>query len=74
MLMLQALITFAAEAAPDKTPFYIAGGFAAVYAVAIALIGITQPDFPRSQGTRRVVCLVSALVVAAAMTAAVASG
>jgi hypothetical protein len=72
---LATLLTAATEhGASSKTPFYILGGLAAVYAVAIATIGITQPDFPRTQGAARTVFAISAVIVLAAMAAAVLTG
>ena len=69
--MLHALLTLAAsEAEPSKTPFYIAGGVLAGWAVLLTAIGMTQPDFP-SEGASKGVMLVSALLMAAAMVTAV---
>jgi hypothetical protein len=75
MSTLLAFIAFAAqeggsEEHADKTLFYILGGFAAVYAVAIAAIGITQPDFPRSEQAAKGVYALSAIVVGAAIASA----
>jgi hypothetical protein len=50
-------------AAVSKTPFYIAGGALAVYAVILATIGITAPNFPFGKTGQRAVILLSALVV-----------
>jgi plastocyanin len=60
-------------AAPSKVPFYVAGGALAVWAVIIALFGITRPGFPGSKGGRRGVIGASALLVLAAMGTAVAT-
>ena len=65
MIPTSALAVFAA--APSKTPFYIAGGALAVWAVALAAFGITRPGFPGSKGGRRGVIGASALLVLAAM-------
>src|SRR5262245_43574948 len=58
-------------AAPSKVPFYVAGGLLAVWAVLLALKGITDGGFPKSRGASRLVILTSAVLVAAAMTTAV---
>jgi len=82
MSTLLAFIAFAQEAAAetaaheehaDKTLFYIFGGAAAVYAVVIAAIGITQHDFPRSEGTAKAVYAISTIVVLAAMASTLAT-
>jgi hypothetical protein len=74
--VLQALIMFAAEEAePSKTPFYIAGGVLAAYAVIISAIGITRiGTFPSSKGQARGVMALSAVLVAATMASAVLTG
>ena len=61
----------AIAAAPSKVPFYIAGGALALWAVLIAVHGITPPGFPGSKGGRRGVIGASALLVLAAMWTAV---
>jgi hypothetical protein len=49
---------------PSKVPFYIAGAVLALYAVALAGIGLTRPDFPYSRrGARGVMALSFVLVV-----------
>jgi len=60
------------EAAP--TLFYIAGGVLAAWAVLLAAIGLSRPEFPGSDLASRAVMAVSALLVAAAMAAAVVTG
>ena len=56
---------------PSKTPFYIAGGVLAAWAVLVAFVGITVPDFPGSKALARGVMALSAVLVVAAMAAAV---
>ncbi|HEX8105644.1 MAG TPA: hypothetical protein VF533_23715 [Solirubrobacteraceae bacterium] len=72
-----ALVTFASVAEegaePSKTPFYIAGGALALFAVLVSALGITQHDFPRTKGASRAVMALAALLVAAAMATAVIS-
>jgi plastocyanin len=60
-------------AAPSKVPFYVAGAVLALWAVVLAVFGITRPGFPGSKGGRRGVLAVSALLVAAAMSTAIAT-
>jgi hypothetical protein len=67
------VLAAAGESHPSRVPFYVLGGLLATWAVAVSVVGLTQPDFPRSQGMMRAVCAVSALLMAAAMTAAVAT-
>lgn len=63
-----------AASEPSKTPFYIAGGGLALYAVVLAGIGLTRPSFPYSQrGARGVMALSFALVVIAIAMAIVTS-
>jgi hypothetical protein len=60
-------IPLAAEE-PSKTAFYIAGGVLTCWAVIVAFVGITRPDFPP---VRNAVIAVTVALVAAAMTTAV---
>jgi hypothetical protein len=69
--MLAALLTFAAEAAPSKTPFYILGGTAAAWAVVLFAAGMRSETFPASPGAQRGVMALSVLLVAGAMASAV---
>ena len=77
-MLLQALVTLAAEAVeeePDKTAFYIAGGLLAVYAGVISFVGIRgHATFPGSAGARAGVMALSAVLVIAAMASAVLTG
>jgi hypothetical protein len=69
-----ALITFAAEE-PSKTPYYVAAGALAVFAVIISAIGIRGHEtFPPSKGAARAVMAIAALIVAATMASAVLTG
>jgi hypothetical protein len=55
-----------AAAEPSKVPFFIAGGVLALWAVVLAGIGLTQPEFPFSErGARGVIALSFVLVVIA---------
>ena len=57
--------------APSKTPFYVAGGLLAGWAVLLGAFGITHPDFPGSTAASRLVMLAGAALVAGAVTTAV---
>jgi hypothetical protein len=71
--MVHAFLVFAAEGAstPSKAPFYIAAGLFAVWAVVLAALGLSQPDFPRDGGASRAVMGISTVLMVAAMTTAV---
>jgi plastocyanin len=60
---------FATE--PSKTPFYLAGGLLAGWAVLLGAIGVTHPDFPGSAAASRLVMLTSAVLVVVTLIAAV---
>jgi plastocyanin len=60
-------------AAPSKTPFYLAGGLLACWAVVIAVVGIRRPGFPSSKGGRRGVILASLVLVLGATGSAIAT-
>ena len=51
---------------PSKVPFYFAGGILAVWAVVLAGIGLTRPEFPYgNRGARGVMALSFVLIVIA---------
>ena len=56
---------------PSKVPFYIAGGVLAIWAVVLAGIGLTQPDFPGSQRGARGVMMISLVLVVIAILAGI---
>ena len=69
-----ALLIFAQEAIedePSKTPFYILGGAAAVWAIVLFAVGMRSREFPGSARTQRAVMGISVVLVAAAMASAV---
>jgi hypothetical protein len=68
--MLLALLSLAAEEAePSKTAFYVGGGLLAGWAVVLGALGMTQPDFPSSEGAARGVMGISvALTLVAIIT------
>jgi hypothetical protein len=58
---------------PSKTPFYIAGGAFAAWAVVLASIGLTRPSFPYNVRGQRAVILVSFLLLAATIATAIST-
>lgn len=72
---MHALLVVAAETAEaSKTAFYVAGIALAGWAVLLAFVGLTRPEFPGSDGAARGVMAISTVLVIAAMAAAVATG
>ena len=70
--MVHALLLAAAEEAePSKTAFYIAGGVLACWAVVLAAIGLSRPEFPRTIRAARGVMALSAVLAACTMATAV---
>ena len=68
---LTAFVLAAEKAEPSKTPFYIAGAALAAWAVAVAVIGISRPDFPGSATRSRLVMALSVVLVLTAVTTAI---
>ena len=68
---MHALLLAADVAEKSKTAWYVAGGALALWAVIVAAIGITQPEFPGKGPGRAVVMTISVLLVATAMAMAV---
>jgi hypothetical protein len=60
-----------AAAGPSKVPFYVAGIALALWAVGLAYVGITQPDFPGSDGRMRGVITITAVLVVATIGLAI---
>ena len=58
---------------PSKVPFFVAGGLLAAWAVVLSALGLSQPEFPMNDRGSRFVVLITVVLVAAAMTAAVAT-
>ena len=67
-----ALLVLAAES--SKTAFYAGGGVLAAWAVLLAAIGLSRPEFPRTEGAARGVYGISLLLTAAAAITAIATG
>jgi hypothetical protein len=55
----------------SKVPFYIAGGVLALWAVVLAMLGLSRPEFPFGQGGQRVVIGVSVTLAAVAIALAI---
>jgi hypothetical protein len=51
--------------------FHVLGGILAVWAVVLAALGITRPEFPGGRGGERIVIAVSVILVVAAIGSAV---
>jgi hypothetical protein len=72
--VLTAVLTFAAEES-SKTPYYIAGGALAAFAVIVSAIGIRSHEwFPGSAGAMRAVMALAVVLVVATMASAVLTG
>ncbi len=56
---------------PSKVPFYIGGSIFAVWAVVLAGMGLTRPDFPFGVGGQRAVMLISLVLAAVAIGTAI---
>jgi hypothetical protein len=71
--VVHAVLTFAATEGekPSKVPFYICGILLVGWALVVATIGIRNERFAEGARQGRTVMLVSAVLVAATMTAAV---
>ena len=65
-----ALLAVAAESA-SKVPFYVLGAALVAWAILLAFIGLSRPEFPATPQVARGVCGVSALLVAAAAISAI---
>lgn len=65
------LPVLAAAGEKSKTPFYIAGGVLAAWAVLVSVVGVTRPGFPGGTTGERAVIGVSVLLVAFTITMAV---
>jgi plastocyanin len=70
---MSALPHLLAAGEPSKVPFYVIGALLAIWAVVLAAIGLSRPEFPESPGRARGVMGLSGLLVVATMTAGVAT-
>jgi hypothetical protein len=64
-------LVLAASEEPSKTAFYIAGAVLAVWAVVLAGIGLSRPDFPYNGNGQRGVMAISAALAVIAIGAAI---
>jgi hypothetical protein len=55
----------------SKVPFYICGGALAVWAVLLAGIGLSRPEFPNNAGGQRGVIAISFVLIVVAIGAAI---
>ena len=62
----------AAHESHDATPFYIAGGALAVFAVIVGVLGIKRPSLP--EGPNRAIMAIGTVLVVATMIASITSG
>ena len=58
----------------SKVPWFIAGGLLAVYAVALAYVGLHRPDFPYNGRGEKAVIALSAVLAALALAMAIITG
>jgi hypothetical protein len=65
------MLSLLAAAEPSKVPFYLLGGILAVWAVALAGVGLTQPKFPFGELGQRLIMLISFGLATAAVLSAV---
>jgi plastocyanin len=72
--MIRALVQFAAEDAPSKVPFYVAGSALAAWAVILAFLGLSRPSFPGGRRGEIVVMAISVLLAGSAIGTAIGTG
>jgi len=60
-----------AASEPSKVPFYLAGGVLAAWAVVLAGIGLTRPEFPFDVRGERAVIAISFVLMAIAIAMAI---
>jgi heme A synthase len=65
------LTVLLAAAEPSKVPFYIAGGVLALWAVVLAAIGLSRPQFPNGAGGQRGVIGISFVLMVIAIAAGI---
>ena len=60
-----------AASEPSKVPFYIAGAALVIWALVLAGIGLSRPDFPYNANGQRGVIGITAVLVVIAIGAAI---
>jgi hypothetical protein len=60
-----------AASEPSKVPFYIAGAVLVIWAVVLAAVGISRPDFPYNRGGQRGVLTISFVLMVITIGAAI---
>jgi hypothetical protein len=71
MLTLLAAVVEHSSDEGSKTAYYVAAGAFACWAVLLGAFGVMRETFPRSEGTARVVMLVSGVLMLTTMACAV---
>jgi hypothetical protein len=66
-------MTLLLATAPSKVPFYVAGGVLVAWALVLAAVGLTVPEFPFNKLGQRGVMLVSLILAGAAIGTAIAT-
>jgi hypothetical protein len=59
------ILAAAEKSASEEVPYFVAGGLFALWAVVVSLIGLRNPDFPKSGGAGRVTIGISSVLAAA---------
>jgi hypothetical protein len=65
------LAALLAASVPSKVPFYIFGGLLALWAVVLAALGLSRPEFPYSNRGARTVMTLSAVLILVAILSGV---
>ena len=63
-----------ASSEPSKVPWYIAGVLLALWAVTLAWIGLSRPEFPYNVRGQRAVIAISLVLVVFALAMAIVTG
>ncbi len=64
-------LLLAASDTASKVPFYICGGALAIWAVVLAAIGLSRPEFPHNTSGQRGVIAISFVLIVVAIGAAI---
>jgi hypothetical protein len=65
------LLLLAASDTASKAPFYICGGALAIWAVLLAAIGLSRPEFPNNATGQRGVIGISFVLIVVAIGSAI---